>query len=54
MKSTTGLVEERVTLKHGAGGRAMRVLIEEVFLRDMPGVPAATGLIFRKPAIVLE
>jgi hydrogenase expression/formation protein HypE len=27
---------ERVTMKHGAGGRAMRLLIEEVFLRDMP------------------
>ncbi len=28
--------EERITLKHGAGGRAMRALIEDVFLRDAP------------------
>jgi len=30
------LSEERVTLKQGAGGRAMRALIEEVFLKDAP------------------
>jgi hydrogenase expression/formation protein HypE len=31
--------EERVTLKQGAGGRAMRVLIEEVFLRGFASAP---------------
>jgi hydrogenase expression/formation protein HypE len=29
---------ERVTLKQGAGGRAMRALIEEVFLREAPAL----------------
>jgi hydrogenase expression/formation protein HypE len=28
--------EERIMLRHGAGGRAMRSLIEEVFLRNAP------------------
>ena len=32
-------VQERVTLKQGAGGRAMRTLIEEVFLKDLPAPP---------------
>ena len=32
--------EQRVTLKQGAGGRAMRVLIEEVFLREAPALEA--------------
>ena len=36
MKTAIALGSERVTLKQGAGGRAMRLLIEEVFLRDMP------------------
>lgn len=31
--------DERVTLKHGGGGRAMRALIEEVFLADAPALP---------------
>ena len=30
---------ERITLKQGAGGRAMRALIEDVFLRDAPELP---------------
>jgi hydrogenase expression/formation protein HypE len=41
-KTVTAFSEERITLKQGAGGRAMRMLIEEVFLRDMPGLPEAT------------
>ena len=32
MKTGLALLEERVTLKQGAGGRAMRALIEDVFL----------------------
>jgi hydrogenase expression/formation protein HypE len=38
MKTRLALLEERVTLKHGAGGRAMRALIEEVFLQGAPEV----------------
>jgi hydrogenase expression/formation protein HypE len=36
MRTGTGLalLEERVTLRQGAGGRAMRALIEDVFLRE--------------------
>ncbi len=39
-------MNERVKMKHGAGGRAMRALIEEVFVRGAPdGLPAgAVGL----------
>jgi hydrogenase expression/formation protein HypE len=33
------ILEERVSLKQGAGGRAMRALIAEVFLKDMPAPP---------------
>ncbi|HJW14551.1 MAG TPA: hydrogenase expression/formation protein HypE [Thermoanaerobaculia bacterium] len=39
MSSTTTFtrrLEERVTLRQGGGGRAMRALIEEVFVRDLP------------------
>jgi hydrogenase expression/formation protein HypE len=36
VKTRLALLEERVTLKHGAGGRAMRALIEEVFLQGAP------------------
>jgi hydrogenase expression/formation protein HypE len=36
---TATLVPERITLKHGAGGRAMRTLIEDVFLKDLPQLP---------------
>ena len=36
MKTALAIGAERVTLKQGAGGRAMRLLIEEIFLRDMP------------------
>ena len=43
VKSVLAVSEERVTLKHGAGGRAMRMLIEEVFLRDMPETAALIG-----------
>jgi hydrogenase expression/formation protein HypE len=32
----TARIEERITLKQGGGGRAMRALIEEVFVRDLP------------------
>ncbi len=38
MKIAT-ILEERVTLKQGAGGRAMRALIEDVFLKEMPAPP---------------
>ncbi len=37
---TVALVEERVTLRMGAGGRSMRALIQEVFVS---GAPAALG-----------
>ena len=36
MKTGLALLEERITLKQGAGGRAMRALIEDVFLADAP------------------
>ena len=39
MSSRTVLVEERVTLKQGAGGRAMRALIEEVLAAGLPAPP---------------
>jgi hydrogenase expression/formation protein HypE len=32
-------LDEKVALKHGAGGRAMRRLIESVFLRDLAELP---------------
>ena len=35
--------EDRVTLKQGAGGRAMRALIQDVFLRGS-GQPPAEGI----------
>jgi hydrogenase expression/formation protein HypE len=39
------VLEERVSLKQGAGGRAMRNLIADVFLKDMPAPPeAARGI----------
>jgi hydrogenase expression/formation protein HypE len=41
MKTEIALLEQRITLKQGAGGRAMRALIEEVFLQDAPDVSAA-------------
>jgi len=31
----TARIEERITLKQGGGGRAMRALIEDVFVRDL-------------------
>ncbi|MGO8995581.1 MAG: hydrogenase expression/formation protein HypE [Polyangiaceae bacterium] len=39
-------MSDRILMKHGAGGRAMRALIEEVFVRGAPdGLPAgAVGL----------
>jgi len=40
MTTLTLRVQEHVTLKQGAGGRAMRALIEEVFLKDPPPPPA--------------
>jgi hydrogenase expression/formation protein HypE len=38
--------DDRIMLKHGAGGRAMRRLIEEVLVRDLavPTTPGAVGL----------
>ena len=35
--------QERVTLKQGAGGRAMRALIEEVFLEGSAGAARQAG-----------
>ena len=40
MTTRAVLLDERITLKHGAGGRAMRALIENVFAR---GFPKAAG-----------
>jgi hydrogenase expression/formation protein HypE len=36
VRTMTARIEERITLKQGGGGRAMRALIEEVFVRDLP------------------
>ncbi|HMA17331.1 MAG TPA: hydrogenase expression/formation protein HypE [Thermoanaerobaculia bacterium] len=38
MKTGLALLEDRITLRQGAGGRAMRALIEEVFLKDAADV----------------
>jgi hydrogenase expression/formation protein HypE len=32
-------VDEKIALKHGAGGRAMRALVENVFLRELAELP---------------
>jgi hydrogenase expression/formation protein HypE len=34
-------VDERIAMKHGAGGRAMRALIEHVFVSALAGLPPA-------------
>jgi hydrogenase expression/formation protein HypE len=39
-----GLIGERIALKHGAGGRAMRTLIEEVFLNGFGSEVDGIGL----------
>jgi hydrogenase expression/formation protein HypE len=39
MSSRGLLVEERVTLKQGAGGRAMRTLIQDVLVAGLPAAP---------------
>jgi hydrogenase expression/formation protein HypE len=39
MRSRTPLGDERITLKHGAGGRAMRALIEQLFLDGFADAP---------------
>jgi hydrogenase expression/formation protein HypE len=39
--SLTAATAQRVAMKHGAGGRAMRRLIEQVFLRDAGAIAAA-------------
>ena len=36
VRTSTARIEERITLKQGGGGRAMRALIEDVFVRDLP------------------
>ena len=42
---TVRAVDDLVTLKHGAGGRAMRRLIEQVFTRGVaPAAPGVVGL----------
>lgn len=40
------VLDDRITLKYGAGGRAMRRLIQQVFLEGMaaPGIDGAIGL----------
>jgi hydrogenase expression/formation protein HypE len=44
MKTGLALLEDRILLKQGAGGRAMRALIEDVFLRDAAEVaPGEVG-----------
>src|SRR6266496_2030563 len=35
----TAILEQRVTLKQGGGGRAMRTLIEKLFVRDFAALP---------------
>lgn len=35
VRTLTARIEERITLKQGGGGRAMRALIEDVFVRDL-------------------
>jgi hydrogenase expression/formation protein HypE len=35
VRTLTARIEERITLKQGGGGRAMRALIEDVFARDL-------------------
>ena len=35
----TALLEQRVTLKQGGGGRAMRTLIEKLFVKDFAALP---------------
>ncbi len=39
MKSRQVLIDERIGLKHGAGGRAMRALIEQIFVDGFAGAP---------------
>src|SRR4029079_19658144 len=41
LMSATATTTARVAMKHGAGGRAMRRLIEQVFLRNAGSVAAA-------------
>ena len=40
MKTRRLLLDERIGLKHGAGGRAMRALIAELFVNGFAGAPA--------------
>jgi hydrogenase expression/formation protein HypE len=39
-----GFVDERITLKYGAGGGAMRALIEQIFASGFGDVPGGVGL----------
>jgi hydrogenase expression/formation protein HypE len=39
-----GFVDERITLKYGAGGGAMRALIEQIFAQGFGDVPGGIGL----------
>jgi hydrogenase expression/formation protein HypE len=39
-----GFVDERITLKYGAGGGAMRALIEQIFATGFGDVPGGIGL----------
>lgn len=42
--SRRGLVDDRIGLKYGAGGRAMRALIEQVCLAGLGAAPPADGI----------
>ncbi len=39
MRSRLPFADERITLKYGAGGRAMRALVEQVFVQDFADAP---------------
>jgi hydrogenase expression/formation protein HypE len=39
-----GFVDERISLKHGAGGGAMRALVEQIFAAGFGEVPGGVGL----------
>ena len=42
--SRRGFVDDKIGLKHGAGGRAMRALIEQVCLAGLGAAPPADGI----------
>jgi hydrogenase expression/formation protein HypE len=44
MRRASPPLDERIGLKHGSGGRAMRALIEQVFLAGCPATPRDGGI----------